>query len=51
MYILFGVQLGHDAYRPGTVAYAKIIEEFGEGTCTIALHVFLCTLALDREAA
>ena len=32
------VQLGHEAYRPGTVAYAKIIEEFGEGKSSVVTH-------------
>ena len=25
------LQLGHNAYMPGTTAHSKIIEEFGEG--------------------
>ena len=28
-------KLGHDAYKPGTTAYGKIVEAFGEG-------VFVC---------
>ncbi len=26
-------RLGHEAYRVGSVAHAKIVEAFGEGTC------------------
>ena len=31
------LQLGHEAYRPGTLAHSKLVEEFGEGQQILSL--------------
>ena len=39
-------KLGHDAYRTGTLAHSKIVEEFGEGTVLGGRLIATCSIKL-----
>lgn len=32
-------QLGHETYRPGEVAYNRVLEEFGSGASGSSVHI------------